>query len=35
MIFPIFFLILPSTFLVTAGPAMLYLFGDLRRLLGE
>jgi tight adherence protein C len=34
MIFPIFFLILPSTFLVTAGPAMLYLFGDLRRLLG-
>jgi tight adherence protein C len=35
MIFPIFFLILPSTFLVTAGPAILYLFGDLRRLLGE
>jgi tight adherence protein C len=34
MIFPIFFLILPSTFLVTAGPAVLYLFGDLRRLLG-
>ncbi len=34
MIFPIFFLILPSTFLVTAGPAMLYLFGDLRRMLG-
>jgi tight adherence protein C len=34
MIFPIFFLILPSTFLVTAGPAMLYLFGDLRKMLG-
>ena len=34
MIFPIFFLILPSTFLVTAGPAMLYLFGDLRRMMG-
>jgi tight adherence protein C len=34
MIFPIFFLILPSTFLVTAGPAMLYLFGDLRRVMG-
>jgi tight adherence protein C len=35
MVFPIFFLILPSTFLVTAGPAMLYLFGDLRRILAE
>jgi tight adherence protein C len=34
MVFPIFFLILPSTFLVTAGPAMLHLFGDLRRMLG-
>lgn len=34
MIFPIFFLIMPSTFLVTAGPAMLYLFGDLRKMLG-
>jgi tight adherence protein C len=34
MIFPIFFLILPSTFLVTMGPALLYLSGDLRKLLG-
>lgn len=34
MIFPIFFLIMPSTFLVTAGPAMLYLFVDLRKMLG-
>ena len=34
IIFPIFFLILPSTFLVTAGPAMVSLFGNLRRMLG-
>jgi tight adherence protein C len=34
IIFPIFFLIMPSTFLVTAGPAMLYLFVDLRKMLG-
>lgn len=34
MIFPIFFLIMPSTLLVTAGPAMLYLFVDLRKMLG-
>jgi tight adherence protein C len=34
MIFPIFFLIMPSTFLVTAGPALLYLFVDLKKMLG-
>jgi tight adherence protein C len=34
IIFPIFFLIMPSTFLVTAGPAMLYLFVDLKKMLG-
>jgi tight adherence protein C len=34
MIFPIFFLIMPSTFLVTAGPAILYLFVDMKKMLG-
>lgn len=34
IIFPVFFLILPSTFLVTAGPAVLYLFGGLHKMLG-
>lgn len=32
LIFPIFFLIMPSMFLVTAGPALLQLFGSLGRM---
>jgi tight adherence protein C len=35
MIFPIFFLIMPSMFLVTAGPAVLYLLSNLGSLVGN
>jgi tight adherence protein C len=34
LIFPIFFLIMPSMFLVTAGPAVLYLLSNLGSLVG-
>jgi tight adherence protein C len=34
LIFPIFFLIIPSMFLVTAGPAVLFLLSNLGSLLG-
>ena len=34
LIFPIFFLIMPSMFLVTAGPAVLYLISNLGALVG-
>jgi tight adherence protein C len=34
LIFPIFFLIMPSVFLVTAGPAVLYLMSNLGSLVG-
>jgi tight adherence protein C len=34
LIFPIFFLIMPSMFLVTAGPAVLYLLSNLSSLVG-
>jgi tight adherence protein C len=34
LIFPIFFLIMPSMFLVTAGPAVLYLISNLGSLVG-
>jgi tight adherence protein C len=34
LIFPIFFLIMPSVFLVTAGPAVLYLLSNLGSLVG-
>jgi tight adherence protein C len=34
LIFPIFFLIMPSVFLVTAGPAVLYLVSNLGSLVG-
>ena len=32
LVFPIFFLIMPSMFLVTAGPAMIQLFGSIGKL---
>jgi tight adherence protein C len=35
LIFPIFFLIMPSIFLVTAGPAVLYLLSNLGSLVGK
>lgn len=35
LIFPIFFLIMPSMFLVTAGPAVLYLLSNLGSLVGH
>ena len=35
LIFPIFFLIMPSMFLVTAGPAVLYLLSNLGSLVGQ
>jgi tight adherence protein C len=35
LIFPIFFLIMPSMFLVTAGPAVLYLLSNLHSLVGH
>ena len=35
LIFPIFFLIMPSIFLVTAGPAVLFLVSNLGKLVGE
>jgi tight adherence protein C len=35
LIFPIFFLIMPSMFLVTAGPAVLYLLTNFSKLMGN